>query len=662
MAKHPRKKQKIAVTEVQLLGSSALELLLDEASKDDEERRLEAMLFGTKYVPRGDAKKAKGIIDMEEGDEGIEDGAGKEMQHLLDTDLFYMDDGLPSAPIANLNVEIPSEGDGSIPQEDEEGSQSEEEDEPAEPTTQPTNPLLSRKTKAPAWTDPSDRASDAKVSLLSGPSLLRKLRVTPTEDTISGKEYETRLRRQFERVNPEPTWAKNARKVRAGKKVSAGSDEEDDHEDNEEVVDLLSSTGGILARKGHAGKKSIVLPAGSLAIERLRDANQSSQASGSGEVKVVAFHPSENVPVLCVATADRRVRLFNVDGHTSPLLTTLHVPSLPLISQTSVSFHPQGSSLLLTGPRPFYFTYDLQTGATIKHARGLWGTTFSSVNDGSSSVNRKRGHNQKSDGGGGGGESLSLTAFSPNTGSMVAVAGRSGNVHLVDWTSGAGQVVATLKCGGGGGGIQGLWWVPPSSENAVLGGGGGAGVDGAKLAVLSGDAEVYLWDVGERRCVRRWKDDGGFRGASCVMAGTTKGASGGYLAVGSNTGLVNVYGSDSFATSYTSDADATFSSGNKPPRPLKTLGNLTTAISTLRFNHDAQIIAMASKEKKDSMRLVHLPSLTAFSNWPTSSTPLGHVTAVDFSAKSEYVAIGNTRGRVLLYHLREYGAGYGMRY
>lgn len=57
---------------------------------------------------------------------------------------------------------------------------------------------------------------------------------------------------------------------------------------------------------------------------------------------------------------------------------------------------------------------------------------------------------------------------------------------------------------------------------------------------------------------------------------------------------------------------------------------------------------------------IHLPSLTAFGNWPTSSTPLGHVTAVDFSARSEYVAIGNTRGRVLLYHLKDYGAGGGV--
>jgi len=41
---------------------------------------------------------------------------------------------------------------------------------------------------------------------------------------------------------------------------------------------------------------------------------------------------------------------------------------------------------------------------------------------------------------------------------------------------------------------------------------------------------------------------------------------------------------------------------------VKSLGHLTTSISTLKFNHDAQILAMASKEKKDAMRLVsHAP-------------------------------------------------------
>lgn len=122
-------------------------------------------------------------------------------------------------------------------------------------------------------------------------------------------------------------------------------------------------------------------------------------------------------------------------------------------------------------------------------------------------------------------------------------------------------------------------------------------------------------------------------------------------------------------------SEGTSSFGGDSPKPLKAIANLTTSISTLRFNHDSQLLAIASNTKKDQMRMVsyavlcglvvnskryapqiHLPSLTAFSNWPTSSTPLGHVTSIDFSAGSEYVAIGNNRGRVLLYHLRDFSA------
>jgi U3 small nucleolar RNA-associated protein 18 len=136
----------------------------------------------------------------------------------------------------------------------------------------------------------------------------------------------------------------------------------------------------------------------------------------------------------------------------------------------------------------------------------------------------------------------------------------------------------------------------------------------------------------------------------------------------SKSGIVNVYGSN--ASSSWSNSDR--------PKPLKSIGNLTTSISAVQFNHDSQLLAIASKTQKDQMRLVwlilceslvclwsnlqiHIPSFTAFSNWPTSSTPLGHVSSVDFSAGGEYFAVGNTRGRVLLYHLKDYDAHGGSR-
>ena len=62
----------------------------------------------------------------------------------------------------------------------------------------------------------------------------------------------------------------------------------------------------------------------------------------------------------------------------------------------------------------------------------------------------------------------------------------------------------------------------------------------------------------------------------------------------SNTGLVNIYGADTL----------TQQESASKLNPAKTLGHITTSISTLRFNHDAQLMAVASREKKGAMRLV----------------------------------------------------------
>ena len=51
---------------------------------------------------------------------------------------------------------------------------------------------------------------------------------------------------------------------------------------------------------------------------------------------------------------------------------------------------------------------------------------------------------------------------------------------------------------------------------------------------------------------------------------------------------------------------------------------------------------------------INLYSKTVYSNWPTAQTPLHYVTSVDFSANSGMLAVGNDRGKVLLYRLKHY--------
>lgn len=57
---------------------------------------------------------------------------------------------------------------------------------------------------AAAWADSDD--DRITVSLASNPRL-RKLRNTESEDLVNGREYAKRLRRQFERLYPVPSWA-----------------------------------------------------------------------------------------------------------------------------------------------------------------------------------------------------------------------------------------------------------------------------------------------------------------------------------------------------------------------------------------------------------------------------------------------------------------------
>ena len=49
--------------------------------------------------------------------------------------------------------------------------------------------------------------------------------------------------------------------------------------------------------------------------------------------------------------------------------------------------------------------------------------------------------------------------------------------------------------------------------------------------------EVYVWDVNSRTCVHKFVDDGCILGTSIAISPTQQ-----YLACGSSSGVVNVYG------------------------------------------------------------------------------------------------------------------------
>ncbi|GAA6038453.1 hypothetical protein JCM8097_007658 [Rhodosporidiobolus ruineniae] len=595
---------------------------------DEDERALEEAVFGHRSGEREaslydlaeeDLRGKGGLGGDSDGEVDYEDEDDEEtgLERLRDENLFFVDVP-PTASTSTDPTQIPLPPSSAAGSDASDEEASDAESSALVPSSSKPKPTLkSRNLRRSVWYDPADE--ELQVSL-QGQKRLRKLRDAAAEDVVSGLEYESRLRRQFEKLHPTPQWAVDARKRIIRKRaaqaehgenaallldsdVSDASDEEGDTADEKDEADDLFRKVTLGGKGGKAVKGGKIEP-GEIDIDRVRDANQ--HEAGSGPIVEVGFHP--RAQVLFSATSDRRLRLFQIDGTDNPLLQTLHLPELPI---SSAAFHPSGSSILLTGPRPFFLSYDLQTGQTLRSPRGL--------------LNAGLGGSDKLTTGGAGG--LERFRFSPGAGDVLAVGGRRGYVHLVDWSSSGvsrgGQVIGEVKMNCA---VKGIAWQR----------------EGKELLTLGENSEVYVWDVGTRKCVDRWRDEGGF---GSVALETSK--NGDWTAVGSSTGIVNVYDSSSRGQ---------YAQGGER-KAKKAVENLVTSVSTMRFNHDAQILALASKTQKDQLKLVHLPTCSVYQNWPTQQTPLHHVTCVDFSKGSEWLAVGNQRGKVLLYEVKQFARG-----
>jgi len=162
--------------------------------------------------------------------------------------------------------------------------------------------------------------------------------------------------------------------------------------------------------------------------------------------------------------------------------------------------------------------------------------------------------------------------------------------------------------------------------------------DSNKLYSSGGSGYVYIWDLRMNRCLHRHSDEGSTGTRTIALSSDNA-----RYATGSDAGVVNIY-----------DAESTL--GKKHPSPIKSVLNLTTPIDEVSFNHDGQLLAMISRRKKDSMKLVNCNTLNVVPNWPTSGTPLRYTQCAAFSPNSGMLAIGNDSGKCLLYRILHYEA------
>ncbi|POV95045.1 hypothetical protein PSTT_16496 [Puccinia striiformis] len=490
-----------------------------------EELELEEAVFG--FAPKSRSKHALGTIDQSA--ESIlpnDEHTDNPLAELADDQLFMIDEPNQSRPEDEQNEENPKEKSDRVI-------------------------VKKRAEKIPAWKDGS--ANQVSVSLTHGPSRLKKLRrLEDQEDdqqiTISGEEYEKRLRSQFEKMNPTPTWLNRSKT----KQIIDGEEEDEEEEQGLGLDLILRSTGDLSRQKiNKKNRKGGILPKGQLQVERLRDATSRTRQTKSSQ--------------------------SHIDGKHNPALHFVHTPDLPI---QAAEFCPPSTSnasstVLITGNRPYFYTFDLKSCQCIKSPQGLFHkSVFSQSSKGTS---------------------LSHFKFSPQ-GNLVAFIGLNGLIELVDWSNniGTSQVINTLKSNNP---IKNLAW----SRN------------GTQLLTIGNNAEVSIWDLRMNKILGTWFDDGGFNPTKITTTDqdciNLLNDSNSYTAIGSQTGIVNLY-DDQLHHSESFGVDQ-FQASRKP---FKTITNLTTSINRIKFNPDAQVLGISSQ--------VHTKSGTVFSNWPTSNTPL----------------------------------------
>lgn len=337
-------------------------------------------------------------------------------------------------------------------------------------------------------------------------------------------------------------------------------------------------------------KQSKLLPPGNIDIDRLKDANHAARSVGA--IQGMQFHPTH--PLLLSAGFDQTIRLYHIDGKSNPLVTSLHFKKSPF---TTALFHPDGQTVFAGGKRKHIQTWNIQDGSVTK-------------------MSNLGGHDQFQ-------PSMEHFKISP-CGRYVAIIGTEGWVSIL--SAKTGQWYAGAKAEGK---VTNIAWF----------------TEGKGLAILTTSGDVWEWDTQLKRFTGRWKDDGGID-ATVIAIG---GASNRWCAIGTGSGIVSVYDRQSLQ-------GGLVSSSGEPVvyKPKAVLEQLVTPITTLEFSPDGQILVMASKNKPDALKLVHVPSFTVFKNWPTNATPLGRVTSVAFSPGGELLSIGNLAGKARLWKFNHF--------
>lgn len=348
---------------------------------------------------------------------------------------------------------------------------------------------------------------------------------------------------------------------------------------NRKQVDADDSDDEILRTIGHISQtKGDHLASGALQFKKLKDLNRETYAEGP-IITDVNFHPTSSVGLV---TGTRGVAtIYSIDGKKNDKLHSMVLKNYPI---RRCRLTKDGDEAIFGGSQKYFYKYNLISGQT---QRIFLPKVCTKMNN---------------------------FEMSP-CGRYMAIVGRFGAIHIL--FANTSELLFSLK---------------QEHDATSL----AFSNDSKYLFSHCVDSEVNIFDIGERRYIHRFTDDGCINGATVTIS-----PNGQLLAASSQQGVVNVYNYDEVIQ-------------EKYPRPQKTILNLTTAISATKFNHTSELLAIASKEVEHSVKIVHFPSATVYHNFPAMDSNIGKPNVVQFSPQSGYLAIGNSEKQVPMFRLKHF--------
>ncbi|CVK95199.1 related to UTP18 Possible U3 snoRNP protein involved in maturation of pre-18S rRNA [Fusarium proliferatum] len=539
--------------------------------KDSDEEELERLVLGNKAGFRAQLFKDDGIFDSSWDAEGkelqlVEQDPG--LEEIDDADLFMFDTGAGAGAAEVTKAAKPTDG------------------------------------NAPVWEDSDD---DRLAISLAGATRLRKLRKTEAEDLVSGTEYSRRLRQQYLRLNPLPTWAREAdgrpsKRRRSSAASDSSADSDHDSEISAQPLEKFLRDVNSLAGAGSTKKRRLRPEV--IDIQRTREIPDKHKAP----VANLSFHPE--FPVLLSSSTASVLYLHHIApaAHPTPnpQLTSVQVKQVDV--RRAEFLYPRGDKVFFAGRRKYFHHWDLKSGTVQKTTQIL-------------------GHRLEH-------KTMERFKLSPCGRYMAIVASTrkgGGIINVLNTTSM--QWISAARLASQNGIADFAWW---STGNG--------------MTILGRDGQVGEYSMESRSFLGIWHDEGCVGGIVLSLGGHQGPAVLGddrWVAVGSNSGITNIYDRNELVVLKSEDVSI-----KERPTPKRVFEQLVTPITHIAFSPDGQLMAFGSQHKKDALRLVHLPTCTVYRNWPTEQTPLGRITAVAFGNQSDLLAVGNDTGKIRLWEIR----------